>query len=170
MERRWRNYEYGGITYSVSDDGIVVGARGKRLKTRINKDGYEEVSLGNIKNRNGRIKVHRLVAELFVDNPDCKPEVNHIDYDRRNNLFSNLEWVTHSENVSHSVSAGHYVDSGELRAGESNGRAVLTTDDVVEIRRQLASGVTATHIARTYSVGSSTIYNIKAGNTWKCLG
>lgn len=149
----------------MSNDGIIVGPRGKALKTRINKDGYVEVSLGSAQNRNGRVRVHRVVAELFVDNPSLKPEVNHIDFNRKNNIYTNLEWVTHLDNIKHSVESGHFLS--DQRYGEHNGRSILTTNDIVEIRKKLSSGIPATHIAKSYNVGSSTIYNIKAKNTWK---
>ena len=51
-------------------------------------------------------KVHREVAMAFIPNPDNLPEVNHIDGDKGNNQVSNLEWVTHQENVQHSFDTG----------------------------------------------------------------
>lgn len=51
-------------------------------------------------------KVHRLVAETFIDNPDNKKEVNHKDGNKRNNVISNLEWVSGKENMAHAVKNG----------------------------------------------------------------
>ena len=50
--------------------------------------------------------VHRLVATVFIPNPENKPEVNHIDGDRKNNYASNFEWCNASENALHALSLG----------------------------------------------------------------
>ena len=46
-------------------------------------------------------KVHRLVAQTFIPNPDNLPEINHLDCDRANNNVDNLEWCTYSYNNYH---------------------------------------------------------------------
>jgi hypothetical protein len=69
----------------------------KYLKLQTNKKGYTIVN----PTRNYRKSVHRIVAELFIENPYNKPFVNHKDLDKKNNNIYNLEWVTASENSLH---------------------------------------------------------------------
>lgn len=78
-----KEFEYGGLKYRAWSDGRIMGlGRNNYLKKRINEDGYEEVTMGSNKQRNSRIKVHRVIATLFVDNdnPSLKVEVNHKDF------------------------------------------------------------------------------------------
>ena len=163
-----RDFTYNGLEYRVFSDGRIMGlSRGKFLKTRINEDGYEEVTLGNMKKRKSGVRVHRIVAMMFVhnDDPENKREVNHKDFDRSNNDYKNLEWVTHRENIAYSVANGNY--SNGCRVGEKNGRSRLTESDVILIRKMLAENVRISDIAKQFKVGWSTIQHIKLGNTWK---
>ena len=65
----------------------------KLLSDRDNGKGYRVLELYKDSKRYFK-KVHRLVAEAFIPNPENKPEVNHIDTDKTNNCVTNLEWVT----------------------------------------------------------------------------
>jgi len=92
--------------YLVRDDGVIIGARGKPLKYDYNRTGYARVSLC----RDGEIKrkfVHRIVAESFLPDPE-KPDaiVNHLDGDKLNNNYINLEWTTHKKNLQHALDTG----------------------------------------------------------------
>lgn len=83
----------------------VYGAKNKKLvKERILKPvysrNYQYVKLCK-KGIDTRYLVHRLVAETFIDNPNNKKEVNHIDGNKQNNRADNLEWCTHKENCKH---------------------------------------------------------------------
>lgn len=75
--------------------------RGVMLRLRAGKDGYLRVGLRNVLILK-LVPVHRLVALAFVDNPEGKPQVNHIDGNILNNNAKNLEWVTVKENAAHS--------------------------------------------------------------------
>lgn len=93
-----------GDTYLVSKGGIVVNT--KTVKAIGSKRrGYNVVGLIN-ENGMRTFAVHRLVAQLFVENPENKPFVNHIDGNINNNDYTNLEWVTHKENMEHAKQNG----------------------------------------------------------------
>lgn len=70
------------------------------------------------------LSIHRLVAQAFIPNPENKPQVNHVDGHKLNNHFSNLEWVTVSENMLHAR------DTGLLASGENSVRALLTNEQI----------------------------------------
>ena len=102
----WKNIIYDGLdtNYMVSDDGKVKNPKGKEMKLQI-QQGYCHVTI-QINKKGKRFRVHRLVAEAFIPNPENKPYVNHIDGNRMNNNINNLEWVTPQENTLHAVSTG----------------------------------------------------------------
>lgn len=136
------------------------------LKKRLNKDGYEEITLGACEQGRTSVKVHRLVATMFVPNSDPlhNTDVNHKDFNRQNNNYYNLEWVSHRDNVHYSRDNGRH---NGVHCGAKNGRARLDENIVRTIRKQLNMGVRCCDIARLYDVGWSTVHNIKTNNTWK---
>lgn len=101
MEEIWKDIkEYEGL-YQVSNLGRVKRVTtGIILKGSKDRGGYLVVNLS--KNNIGSMKkIHRLVAQAFIPNPENKPEVNHIDEDKTNNMLSNLDWMTRKENNNH---------------------------------------------------------------------
>lgn len=92
--------------YEVSEFGEVRNASTKKIrKLSKNNKGYLQTSLYNGNSRKS-VKIHRIVAQEFIDNPKGKNEVNHKDGDKTNNHISNLEWVTRSENIKHAWDNG----------------------------------------------------------------
>jgi hypothetical protein len=111
---RWFKIEE--TNYEVSENGEVRNIKTKELK-KLRKGGTSPYLLVQIYISNGKRKnylVHRLVAKYFVDNPKEKEQVNHIDKNKLNNSFLNLEWVTPKENMKH-----HYENGGVKRNNQT---------------------------------------------------
>ena len=87
--------------YEVSNLGKVRNIKsGIMLKPWITKDGYLKHNLYGY-DKQKYLLLHRIVATAFIDNPEEKPCVNHIDENKLNNDLSNLEWCTVRENIIH---------------------------------------------------------------------
>lgn len=102
---------YEGI-YMVSLLGVVYRIYKtkppKELKPMNHSGGYKRVKLRN-KGNDTDAYIHRLVAEAWIDKPEGKNIVNHINGDKTNNQITNLEWVNQRENVTHGKKSNDYV-------------------------------------------------------------
>lgn len=110
----WKDIEGFEDRYMVSNTGLiksVVDNHGKQRnliitgKRRSMTCTYLYVKL-SVKNKTHNVAIHRAVANAFIDNPDNKPMVNHLDGNKLNNNACNLEWATCSENHQHAYKTG----------------------------------------------------------------
>lgn len=162
-------YYKGKITnYMVRDDGKIYNAlTGLFLKGSINNSGYITITLSvtdeHGKKSSVRTSAHRMVAETFVPNPDHKPFVNHKDGVKTNNVPSNLEWVTPSENGKHAYITGLHkpLDSEKVSF------TVYTADQVRNVCELLSKGMRPIQIEKLTGVKSKSIYEIRLKQIWK---
>ena len=151
--------------YLINEQGKVLNTRTNRyLKGDINNIGYHRVILYDNK-RKQRFFIHRLVATLFLPNPNNLPEVNHIDGNKDNNSVNNLEWCTTSENQKWAVKIGN--SRAAHQWGEDNAQCVLSSDDVKRIFELRQEGYTHQAIADIYHVSRRHIGNILQGKRRK---
>jgi glutamine cyclotransferase len=112
--------------YLVAEDGKVFSCHKKRsngknnIESYIDYDNPKELQLkkhptnGYVYVRSKRL--HRLVAELYIPNPNNLPEVNHIDKNKENNSVTNLEWVDRQKNAEYSLSKLYIIEN--IKTGE----------------------------------------------------
>jgi hypothetical protein len=132
----------------------------RKLKPGNNVYGYLTVVLTEKKEKK-TFYVHRLVMLTFNRVSDL--QVNHIDGNKTNNNFLNLEYCTGSENLRRAYKTGL-----ACHKGENNNSAKLTEKDVMEIKAALLNpyfGINS-DLGREYGVNPVTICNIKKGKNW----
>lgn len=143
------------ISYPKRQNGWLLTER----KITIDNRGYYRVCIGrdSIKET---LKVHRLVAQHFIENPNELPEVNHKDGNKLNNDVSNLEWETRKGNMRHAADNKLLA----IKKGSANAASILTESQVKEIHE---SNLSARQLAKLYPVTEATIYDIRGGRHWK---
>lgn len=135
--------------------------KGKTLKTCINESGYLRVKL-SYKNTSKRYFIHRKIAQALIPNPLNLPEINHKDWNPKNNYPSNLEWVDRKQNMAHAY-RNNLIPPLK---GEKNGSSKLKDIDIPGIRFMLKAGLSQRKIASFYAVTQKVIWYIKHKKTW----
>lgn len=141
MIEEWRDIKgYEGL-YQVSNLGRVYGIKRQRfLNTVYDRNGYSSVKL--TKNGIGKLlSLHRIVAINFIPNQENKPQVNHIDEDKTNNMVSNLEWTTAKENVNHGTRTERMIKTMNKNIVCSNGKEYNSIKEACQELNCHSSGV-----------------------------
>jgi hypothetical protein len=169
MEKEiWRNIpEY--EDYQVSNFGNVVSFKNKKyengfpMKVQEDRAGYIKIIVW----KNGKqktLKLHRIVCELFNDEaPEGKEYVNHIDGNKNNNHYSNLEWTSSSENTLHAYKNG-------LKNHSRNKRAIIQKSlmgEIINIYLSVSEGAIAVG-GNTYGISMACKNKFKSykGYVW----
>lgn len=128
---KWKCIPGTGDRLLVSDQGRVKSLLrdGRILKAVSDKKGYLRLRV-TLDREKKSYKIHRLVAEAFIPNPNGKEQVNHINGDKTDNRAENLEWVTNRENASHAIRAGLWdsVIAGSAKENNSRKKGVIASN------------------------------------------
>jgi hypothetical protein len=165
MEEVWKDIKDFEGLYQVSNLGNV-----KRLKS---KGVLNERLIGSSIDRYGYVKrvlckngkmfhftEHRLVGVTFIDNPENKSTINHINGIKTDNTVENLEWSTNLENKQHAIKTG----LTNLK-GINHGRCKLTEEQVLEIKK-IGFSQTRMSLSKKYGVARITISRIIKKENW----
>ena len=152
----------GNVRSVVRKDSIGRKCGGRKRKHSCDKWGYLKVNLY----KNGKVKtrfIHRLVAEVFLPNPNNFPQVNHIDEIKDNNDVKNLEWCTSKHNANHGTRNERVAQaqSKKVRAINVKTGEALTFDSTREAGRKGYDQVAVSSACRG-------VY--KSGTTGKLIG
>lgn len=157
----WKDIK-GYERYEVSKDGRVRNKEtGYVMKKRLTFDGYVKVTL-TVNGKSKDFRVHRLVAEAFIPNPENKPTVNHEDGNKENNHVSNLKWATRSEQNEHAYKNG-------LKKPVYTNRK-LTDEQVREIRRRYKRGCKENGsgaLSKEYGITDANVLKVAKGVSYK---
>lgn len=151
---------YGFDDYVVNPFGEVISFKGNHIRLlspSYDGGGYLHVCFY----RDGKPytrKVHRLVADAFLQNPDQMPQLNHRDGNKLNNKLNNLEFCTAKENINHAY-----------RTGLHSKRGPLTKDELDQIVDLLNTGVTYNKIAERFCISYNQVICIATGRSHKEL-
>lgn len=149
--------------YFVDNEGNVYNKEKKPMKLQNHTQGYKKVCFFDTENKKRCNRyVHRLVAELFLDNPEKHKYVNHKDGNKHNNHVSNLEWCTARHNTLHAI------EKGLIKSGELSTSSKLTKKQVEEIRQTYVKGkITYLELSKKYGVCKQQIERIVNFKRWK---
>ena len=164
-EEIWKDIvDYEGL-YQISNQGRVKSLKyGKEriMKPGNNGDGYLFVWLWKNGERK-KYKIHRLVAQAFLHNPNNLPQVNHKDEDKTNNKVDNLEWCSSKYNINYGTRNQRCVDkiSKPVLKYSKNGELIKEWKSLADVERNL--GYFKTNISNCCTGR----YNSAYGFIWK---
>ena len=162
----WKTIPYGNGDYEVSTCGRVKSFKHhevKIMKPSLHNCGYLCVELfenGKAK----KCKIHRLVAEAFIPNPENKPMVDHIFNNKFDNYFENLRWVTASENNYYAY------ETGASKSGEASYQSKLSNLQAQWCRSVYIPGdknFGAAALGRKFGVDPSSMLKVVNGESYK---
>lgn len=152
--------------YEVSNFGRVrrtspgrATYAGRLMRPISMANGYLKVA-PTVDSKNRHCYIHDLVALVFIGAKPIGSSVNHIDGNKQNNCASNLEYVSHAQNMAHAARIGL------MARGENHRGSKMTEARVRLLRQQRAQGMSFSKLAREHGLAIGTTYQIAVGKLW----
>lgn len=172
-KEKWEDIPFTKSEYQISNFGNVrswikrgygrvrtIAKTPTLLSISINSNGYPHVSVAQCEvGKPKTYRIHRLVAEMFIPNPNNYPLVLHIDDNKSNCHYTNLKWGTSVDNNRDAFLKGLIVPA----KGERRNKSALTNKDVKNIFK---SKETCRVLAKKYNVNHTCIVDIRSGRSW----
>ena len=155
--------------YTITQDAEIFNVVTQKIVAQhIRENGYKYCHLMTSDGGQYSYAIHRLVGwEFVLTNRNISLQINHIDGNKLNNHYTNLEWVTGAENVQHAIRTG--LTPAHPNQGETHGMSKLTDEDVHRICKILENpkvSYEAVANAIGNKVGLGTIISIATGKAW----
>lgn len=143
--------------YQVSDLGRVKDYTGRIMKDYAHPRGYRTITF-TFNKKPKTVTIHRLVASLFLDNPDEKPQINHLNGIKTDNRATNLEWCTAQENIEHAMENGLYK---KVQRRYTPSISKLKPDDVLYIRDMYERNImNVSELSDRFNISSVAVYKV----------
>lgn len=181
MKEIWKDIEGYENFYQISNYGNVKRKKYVSIDTLGRRKVFQETFVKTYKDNNGyymvdlnhkRYRVHRLVAMAFVPNPNNYKEINHIDGNKSNEHFKNLEWCSHKYNYEHALKTG-LLDSARKKWSESLKKRKIWVKSVSVSSKKVVSFDKNLNKLKEFNslADAGRYYNIHAQRVWQlCNG
>ncbi len=155
--------------YSIDRYGNIYNDKyGIQMKPCPNSCGYLQIGL-SVDGKRTQKKIHRILGEIFIPNPDNLPEINHKDGDKLNNSLDNLEWCTGSYNCKHAWEKKlKEVTPTMMKTFSNNGKntRILTIEKQEKIKELKAKGLSGREIGKIIGCSKATVNRFLSGKTY----
>lgn len=175
-DEHWKYYKLEGSAageyFKVSNYGRVVRrfdeGEDEKPYSATSVNGYDVINVKSSGKRHFTKYLHKVVAQLFVENPENKEFVIHLDYNKLNNKANNLKWATQSELTKHHFNNLEVILSKEKRK-INQPYTKLTEGKVRLIKRKIFDPNRRTRlkmIAKQFGISEMQLWRIKSGENW----